>query len=205
MTSDEQNPTALTTPADVTPPAAAPAKSPIEALVGQKWEAVEQAHILATLRHNSGHRRKSADMLDIGLRTLGLKINEYREAGAAIPESHSTKLTLPDSPVDALVGKTSAEVEKMLILATLNSHQGRRQQTATTLGIGVRTLGLKLKEFRKEGLTIPSPSNWTPVEIPGQAQVATGETIESKPVIGTWTAAQAARDEQTVASGRTAA
>jgi len=47
-----------------------------------------------------------------------------------------------------LVGKTLAEVEKDLLLSTLEALGGNRQKTATQLGIGERTLYRKLKEYQ---------------------------------------------------------
>ncbi len=44
-----------------------------------------------------------------------------------------------------------AEVEKRVILDTLAKFEGHRAKTATALGIGIRTLGIKLKKWREEG------------------------------------------------------
>ena len=38
-----------------------------------------------------------------------------------------------------------------MILSTLERFKGHRIKTATSLGIGVRTLGMKLKKWREEG------------------------------------------------------
>jgi len=48
-------------------------------------------------------------------------------------------------------GKPLADIEKQVILSTLESFKGHRIKTATALGIGVRTLGMKLKRWREEG------------------------------------------------------
>ncbi len=53
-------------------------------------------------------------------------------------------------PVRALVGKTLAEVEKELILATLEKVGGNRQKAARMLKIGERTLYRKLKEYDRQ-------------------------------------------------------
>jgi transcriptional regulator with PAS, ATPase and Fis domain len=50
-----------------------------------------------------------------------------------------------------LAGKPLAEVEKQVILSTLQSFKGHRMKTAHALGIGVRTLGMKLKKWKEEG------------------------------------------------------
>ncbi len=53
--------------------------------------------------------------------------------------------------VEALAGKPLADIEKQVILSTLQQFRGHRIKTAGALGIGVRTLGIKLKRWRDEG------------------------------------------------------
>jgi len=50
-----------------------------------------------------------------------------------------------------LAGKPLADIEKQVILSTLEQFKGHRVKTATALGIGVRTLGMKLKRWKDEG------------------------------------------------------
>ncbi|HEY8668981.1 MAG TPA: sigma-54 dependent transcriptional regulator [Tepidisphaeraceae bacterium] len=52
---------------------------------------------------------------------------------------------------EALAGKPLADIEKQVILSTLTQFKGHRLKTASALGIGVRTLGMKLKKWREEG------------------------------------------------------
>lgn len=47
---------------------------------------IERDSILATLQHYRGHRRRAAAALGIGVRTLGLKLRQWKDA-AIIPES----------------------------------------------------------------------------------------------------------------------
>ena len=56
-----------------------------------------------------------------------------------------------------LVGRTVAEVERDLILDTLGHCLGNRTQAARILGISIRTLRNKLKEYGAMGLAIPEP------------------------------------------------
>jgi two-component system response regulator HydG len=51
---------------------------------------------------------------------------------------------------DDLAGKPLADIEKQVILSTLNQFKGHRVKTAGALGIGVRTLGMKLKRWKEE-------------------------------------------------------
>jgi transcriptional regulator with PAS, ATPase and Fis domain len=53
--------------------------------------------------------------------------------------------------MDDLAGKPLADIEKQIILSTLDKFRGHRVKTATALGIGVRTLGMKLKKWKEDG------------------------------------------------------
>jgi len=57
----------------------------------------------------------------------------------------------------ALVGRTVADVERALILDTLQHCLGNRTHAATILGISIRTLRNKLQQYRQEGLQVPPP------------------------------------------------
>lgn len=52
--------------------------------------------------------------------------------------------------------RTLADIERDTIVATLHRFNGHRQKTAKALGIGVRTLGLKLKKWKEESLVSQS-------------------------------------------------
>lgn len=56
-----------------------------------------------------------------------------------------------------LVGRTVADVERDLILDTLDHCLGNRTHAANILGISIRTLRNKLKQYTDEGLTVPMP------------------------------------------------
>ena len=80
-------------------------------------------------------------------------------AGAPSPlvNSDSTSADANTAPVPVeLVGKTVAEVEKQLIINTLEHCLGNRTHAATILGISIRTLRNKLKAYSDEGLSIPT-------------------------------------------------
>src|SRR5688500_13578341 len=55
------------------------------------------------------------------------------------------------SAAETLAGKPLADIEKQVILSTLEQFKGHRIKTATALGSGVRTLGMKLKRWKEEG------------------------------------------------------
>ena len=50
-----------------------------------------------------------------------------------------------------LAGQPLADIEKQVILSTLERFRGHRIKTARALGIGVRTLGIKLKKWKDDG------------------------------------------------------
>jgi DNA-binding NtrC family response regulator len=53
-------------------------------------------------------------------------------------------------------GRTLEEVEREVIIQALSRFNGHRQRTAKSLGIGVRTLGLKLKKWKDSNLVAAS-------------------------------------------------
>jgi DNA-binding NtrC family response regulator len=57
-------------------------------------------------------------------------------------------------PVD-LVGRSMAEVERRLIIDTLEHTSGNRTRAATILGISIRTLRNKLRQYSDQGVVIP--------------------------------------------------
>jgi DNA-binding NtrC family response regulator len=63
-----------------------------------------------------------------------------------------------DSVAGKLVGRTLAEVERVLILQTLNDFRWNRTRAATALGISVRCLRDKIHHFRDQGIMIPAPN-----------------------------------------------
>ena len=56
-----------------------------------------------------------------------------------------------------MVGRTVADVERDLILQTLNHCLGNRTHAANILGISIRTLRNKLKLYTDEGVRVPLP------------------------------------------------
>jgi DNA-binding NtrC family response regulator len=63
----------------------------------------------------------------------------------------------PEGGVRELVGRTVADVERDLILDTLEHCLGNRTHAANILGISIRTLRNKLKLYSQEGIPVPGP------------------------------------------------
>ena len=53
-------------------------------------------------------------------------------------------------------GGVLEELERRTILKVLEKHNGHRLRTAKELGIGLRTLGMKLKKLKDEGILVES-------------------------------------------------
>ena len=60
------------------------------------------------------------------------------------------QLSTPPRPRRCDGKLTLADIERETIVATLRRNSGHRQKSARALGIGVRTLGLKLKKWKEE-------------------------------------------------------
>ncbi len=75
-----------------------------------------------------------------------------RPAGEPAAPSSMIEPKLSYMPGD----RTLAEIERELIVHTLRRFNGHRQKTARALGIGVRTLGLKLKKWKEQSLVAQS-------------------------------------------------
>jgi two-component system response regulator HydG len=70
-------------------------------------------------------------------------------------------MTSSNPPIDLRTiicdGKlTLEEIEREVIVATIEHNRGHRQRSAAALGIGVRTLGLKLKKWKEQQLVSDS-------------------------------------------------
>ena len=59
------------------------------------------------------------------------------------------------SILEQLVGHTVAEIERELILTTLNHFDGNRTRASVALGISVRCLRDKIHQFRAQGIDVP--------------------------------------------------
>ena len=60
--------------------------------------------------------------------------------------------------IGGLVGRTVSDVERDLIIETLTHCLGNRTHAATILGISIRTLRNKLREYTDAGLRVPAPA-----------------------------------------------
>lgn len=92
----------------------------------------------------------------------------------AAPPAPASSMPAPSSPTPApapraaenaaataasMVGRTVAEVERDLIIDTLGHCFGNRTHAANILGISIRTLRNKLKQYSEEGHSVPMPGD----------------------------------------------
>ena len=62
------------------------------------------------------------------------------------------------APISQLVGRTMDEVERELIIETLGHTLGNRTHAATILGISIRALRNKLRDYAHAGVAVPPPA-----------------------------------------------
>ena len=75
------------------------------------------------------------------------------------PLNSSETSLMEEQEANKLVGRTVAQVEKDLILDTLNHCLGNRTHAAKILGISIRTLRNKLKQYNDDGLEVESSNS----------------------------------------------
>ena len=94
---------------------------------------------------------------------------------AAAPEPVMNEVTtLVDAalPPAGLVGRTVAAVEQDLIIGTLKHCLGNRTHAANILGISIRTLRNKLREYQDSGIPVPMPAGGMMGGDPSEAAMA---------------------------------
>ncbi|MBW3596890.1 MAG: sigma-54-dependent Fis family transcriptional regulator, partial [Planctomycetes bacterium] len=74
--------------------------------------------------------------------------SELMDAEEAAPPPSADGQPVAGPP--ELIGRTMDDIERWAIENTLALHNGNREETAKTLGIGARTLYRKLEKYREE-------------------------------------------------------
>ena len=73
---------------------------------------------------------------------------------SAAPEHSAQSLALNEI-VPMLIGSTVGEIERELVLQTLARCDGNRTHAARMLGLSVRTLRNKIRQYSAEGSDVP--------------------------------------------------
>lgn len=95
-------------------------------------------------------------------RAVLLSTGDEIEADAiSLPDGSELKAQSPalgaQADDETMVGRTVAEVEQALIIQTLDHCLGNRTHAANILGISIRTLRNKLKQYTEDGVAVPPP------------------------------------------------
>lgn len=100
---------------------------------------------------NTMHRAVLLSLDDI-IEATSLNLAGFKDADAPQPRQAAG-----DMNKNLLVGRTVSDVERDLIIGTLSHCLGNRTQAAHILGISIRTLRNKLRQYSQEGANIPNP------------------------------------------------
>jgi DNA-binding NtrC family response regulator len=77
------------------------------------------------------------------------------ESDVPAPETPAPSLA-PNEVVPLLIGSTVGEIERELVLQTLARCDGNRTRAARVLGVSVRTLRNKIRQYSAEGIDVPA-------------------------------------------------
>ena len=77
------------------------------------------------------------------------------ESAFPAPETPAPSLA-PNEVVPLLIGSTVGEIERELVLQTLARCDGNRTRAARVLGVSVRTLRNKIRQYSAEGIDVPA-------------------------------------------------
>ena len=73
--------------------------------------------------------------------------------------------TVERACVKQLIGHSLAHVEREFILQTLRFHRGNRTRAADLLGISIRSLRNKIRDYRNQGEDVPAPEGDCPTAL----------------------------------------
>jgi DNA-binding NtrC family response regulator len=107
---------------------------------------------------NAMHR---AVLLAVGpeIEENAIRLPDGQPLAAADPHARTVQAAsfAAETATRTFVGQTVAEMEQQLILDTLQHCLGNRTHAANILGISIRTLRNKLKEYTEAGVSVPAP------------------------------------------------
>jgi DNA-binding NtrC family response regulator len=75
---------------------------------------------------------------------------------APFPEIPPPPSPAPNEVVPLLIGSTVGEIERELVLQTLARCDGNRTRAARVLGVSVRTLRNKIRQYSADGIDVPA-------------------------------------------------
>ena len=135
----------------------------VRAITSHPWHGnvreLENAMHRAVLLSTGPEIDVDAIRLPDGRPLLGGAVASAQTASAYDPGVAGQAAQVADAVTRSFVGQTVAEMEKTLILDTLNHCLGNRTHAANILGISIRTLRNKLNEYADQGTSIPAPQS----------------------------------------------
>ena len=84
-------------------------------------------------------------------------VDEYLVHAQDVAPPDSQPLA-PHEIVPMLIGSTVEAIERELVLQTLVRCDGNRTRAARVLGLSVRTLRNKIRQYASDGVDVPMPS-----------------------------------------------
>jgi DNA-binding NtrC family response regulator len=88
-----------------------------------------------------------------------IRLPDGQPLSSADPHSRAAQAAsfAAETATRGFIGQTVSEMEQQLILETLEHCFGNRTHAANILGISIRTLRNKLKEYTEAGVSVPAP------------------------------------------------
>jgi two-component system response regulator FlrC len=127
------------------------AASARQRLIGHRWPG--NVRELENAMHRAVLLSTGAEIEEFAIRLPdGQPLSSGPEAAVARTASMAA-----ESVSRGFVGQTVAEMEQSLIIDTLGHCLGNRTHAANILGISIRTLRNKLKEYTEAGVPVPAP------------------------------------------------
>ena len=109
---------------------------------------------------NAMHR---AVLLAVGpeIEELAIRLPDGQPLSSVDPHARAAQhaSVAAEAATRGFVGQTVSEMEQQLILDTLEHCLGNRTHAANILGISIRTLRNKLKEYTEAGVSVPAPQS----------------------------------------------
>ena len=114
---------------------------------------------LENTMHRAVLMSQEAEIEPLAVMLSGQKAATAAQTAVIAAQTATEKQSPQTAATDpSMVGRTVADVEKDLILNTLQHCLGNRTHAANILGISIRTLRNKLKQYNDEGIRVPEAS-----------------------------------------------
>jgi DNA-binding NtrC family response regulator len=99
------------------------------------------------------------EAININIETDNKQTTLQDNSGQKSSETTSEKILSNEGGIESLIGRSIADVERDMILNTLEHCLGNRTHAANILGISIRTLRNKLNQYKQDGKEIPAASS----------------------------------------------